>query len=56
MSGGAIIGSVVGLILAWLVAVIRSREIPVSVKWAAGWRPHTQHIVRGGLKNETLFL
>jgi hypothetical protein len=51
MSGGAIIGAVVGLILAWLMAVIRSTKIPVSVKRVAGCRPHTQHI-RGGLKNE----
>jgi hypothetical protein len=56
MSGGAIIGAAVGFILTRLMAVIRSTEILVSVNWVVGWHLHTQHIIRGGLKNETLFL
>ncbi|MCR4406567.1 MAG: hypothetical protein NUW24_06560 [Anaerolineae bacterium] len=35
MSGGAIIGAVVGLILAWLIAAMRSRATHLG---GGGWR------------------
>jgi hypothetical protein len=46
MSGGAIIGAVVGLILAWLMAVIRSTDSSFSQVGGVLAPPHPTYYTR----------